>query len=167
MSFSSHERNLQNEIYVLGKDFIKGLTPTRSGTTIYAEKVYKHNFKEPNKKFVFSLHCNGDNSYLSFNGGEELKFKAKTFSNQVKKNILCLGNLSSDWSSINSTNTGLCGSVYGFAVDYSSVNSVGIIYDVHRYLMKKHNNVNNVDCFTKLLIVKKSRMWSKKSNYWQ
>ena len=52
MSFSSHERNRQNEIYVLGKGFIEGVTnvgPTRSGTTIYAEKVYKHNVTEPNK----------------------------------------------------------------------------------------------------------------------
>ena len=81
-SFSSHERNRQNEIYVLGKDFIQGVTivgPTRSGTAIYAEKVYKHNFAEPKKKFVLSLHYNGDNSYLFVNGGEELKFKAKTF----------------------------------------------------------------------------------------
>ena len=39
----------------------------------------------------------------------------------MKQNILCLGNLSSDWSSINSTNTGLYGSVYDFAVDYSPV----------------------------------------------
>ena len=39
----------------------------------------------------------------------------------MKQNRLCLGNLSSDWSSINSTNTGLYGSVYDFAVDYSPV----------------------------------------------
>ena len=142
MSFSSHERNRQNEIYVLGKDFIQGATtvgPMRSGTTIYAEKVYKHNFAEPKKKYVLSLHYNGDNSCLFVNGGEELKFKAKTFSDQVKQNLLCIGNLSSDWSSINSTNTGLYGNVYYFAVDYDHVNSVGTIYDIHRYLMKKHN----------------------------
>ena len=117
MSFSSHERNRQNEIYVLGKDFIQGVTtvgPTGSGTTIYAENVYKHNFTEPNKKFVFSLHYNGDNSYLFVNGGEELKFKAKTFSDQVKQNLMCIGNLSSDWSSIDSTNIGLYRNVYDF-----------------------------------------------------
>ena len=84
MSFSSHEINRRNEIYVLGKDFIQGVTTvgptalsgkTSKGTTIYAEKLYKHNFTEPNKKFVLSLHYNGDNSYLFVNGGEELKFK--------------------------------------------------------------------------------------------
>ena len=86
ISFSSHERNRQNETYVLGKDFIQGVTTavptalsgrTSEGTTIYAEKLYKHNFTEPSKKFVLPLHYNGDNSYLFVNGGEELKFKAK------------------------------------------------------------------------------------------
>ena len=59
MSFSSREINRQNEIYVLGKDFVQGVTtvePTKGGITIYAEKLYKHNFTEPNKKFVLSLH---------------------------------------------------------------------------------------------------------------
>ena len=90
-------------------------------------------------EFVLSLHYNGDHSYLFANGGEELKIKAKTFSDQVKQNLLFIGNLSSDWSSINSTNTGLYGNVYDFAVDYDPVNSVGTIYDIHRYLIKKHN----------------------------
>ena len=59
MFFSSHERNRQTEIYVLGKDFIQGVTtvgPTKGGTTIYAEKLYKHNFTESNKKFVLFSH---------------------------------------------------------------------------------------------------------------
>ena len=101
--------------------------------------MYKHTFTEPNKKFLLSLHYNGDNSYWFVNGGEELKFKTKTFNNEMKQNIMCIGNLSSDWSSANSTKTGLYGSVYDFGLDYSPVNSVGTIYDIHRYLMKKHN----------------------------
>ena len=144
MSFSSHERNRRNEIYDLGKDFIQGVTivgPSKSGTTIYAEKIYKHNFTEPNTEIVLSLHYNGYDSYLFVNGGEELKFKAKTFSDQTKQNIMCIGNLSSDWSSINSTNTGLYGNVYDVVVDYSPINSAGTIYDIHRYLMKKHGIV--------------------------
>ena len=55
--------------------------------TIYAEKIYKHNFTEPNKKLVLSLHYNGDNSLLFVNGGEELQFKAQTFSNDIKGEI--------------------------------------------------------------------------------
>ena len=150
MSFNNHERNRSKEMYVLGKDFIQGVTtvaPTVTTgnktpkTTIYAEKVYKHNFTEPNKKFVLSLHYNGDNGHLFVNGGEELMFKAKTFSNEIKGKIFCVGNLSSDWSSINSTKTGLYGNVYDFAVDYNPVNSIGTIYDIHRYLTKKHGIV--------------------------
>ena len=99
MSFSSHERNRQNEIYVLGRGEIQGVTtvgPTKGGTTIYAEKLYKHNFTKPNEKFVLSLYYNGDYSYLFVNGGEELKFKAKAFNNEMKHEIFCIGNLSSD-----------------------------------------------------------------------
>ena len=134
----------------MGKDFIQGITTvgptalsgrTSKGTTIYAEKIYKHNFTEPNKNFVLSLHYNGDDSYLFVNGGKELKFKANTFGDQVKQNIMCIGNLGNDWSSANSAKTGLYENVYDFAIDYNSVNSVGTIYDIHRYLMKKHGIV--------------------------
>ena len=67
MSFSNHANNRTNNIYVLGKDFIQGINET----TIYAEKMYKTDFTEQNKKFVLSLHCNGDNSYLLVNGVEQ------------------------------------------------------------------------------------------------
>ena len=71
MSFSSHAANKTQDIYVLGKDFVHGI----SGTTIYAEDIYKHNFTASNKKFVLSLHYNGGNSYLFVDGGQELKCK--------------------------------------------------------------------------------------------
>ena len=58
------------------------------------KKIYKHNFTTPNKKFVLSLHCNGDNSYLFVNGGEELKFKTKN--SEIQKSLLYVGNISSD-----------------------------------------------------------------------
>ena len=105
-------------------------------TTLYAEKVYSQNFTAVNKKFVLSLHYNGDNSYLFVNGKEELKFKAKD--DQIVKERLCLGNISDDWTAANAKKTGLWGKIYDFAVDYTSTNS-GDIYNVHRYLMKKHN----------------------------
>ena len=66
-----------------------------------------------------SLHYNGDNSYLFVNGGEELKFKVQTFSSEIRQNIICIGNLSSDWSPANSAKAVLYGSVYDFAVNYS------------------------------------------------
>ena len=47
-------------------------------TIIYAEKMYYRNFTDPGKRFVLSLHYNGNNSYLYVNSNQELKFKAKT-----------------------------------------------------------------------------------------
>ena len=67
--------------------FVQGI----DDTTLYAEKVYSQNFTAVNKKFVSSLHYNGDNFYFFVNGKEELKFKAKD--DQIVKEILCLGNI--------------------------------------------------------------------------
>ena len=62
-----------NHIYVMAKEFVQGI----NGTTLHAEKKYYRNFTDPGKKFVLSLHYNGDDSYLFVNGRQELKFKAK------------------------------------------------------------------------------------------
>ena len=105
MSFSSHSTNKANNIYVLGKDFVQGI----NDTTLYAEKIYKTNFTEPNKKFVLSLNYNFSNSYLFVNGTQELKFKSKA--DQILKEKLYIGNLSSDWTTTNSEKTGLYGNV--------------------------------------------------------
>ena len=90
-SNSSHLTNKTQNIYVLGKYFVQGI----NNTTIYAEKIYKINFTDQNIKFVWSLHYNGDNSYLFVNASQELKFKSSV-------NYLCVGNISSDWSLTNS-----------------------------------------------------------------
>ena len=74
MSFSKHANNKANNIYVMGKDYVQKV----NDTTIYAEKMYYRNFTGPGKKFVLSLHYNGNNSYFFVNGRQELKFKAKT-----------------------------------------------------------------------------------------
>ena len=76
----------------------------------------KTNFRKQSKKFVLSLHYNGDNSYLFVNGSQELKFKSSV--NYLDRNLLCVGNISSDWSLTNGTKTGLYGNVYDFAVDF-------------------------------------------------
>ena len=73
MSFSIHANNRANNIYVLGDFLVQGI----NGTSIYAEKIYKTNFTEVEKKFLLSLHYNDDNSYLFVNGTQELKFKAE------------------------------------------------------------------------------------------
>ena len=103
---------------------------------MYAEKLYSQNFTAANKKFVLSLHYNGDDSYLFVIGKRELKFKAKD--DQIVKEILCLENISDDWTAVNAQKTGLWSEIYDFAVDYTSIN-IGDIYNIHRYLMKKHN----------------------------
>ena len=89
------------------------------------------------KKFVLSLHYNGDESYLFFNGRQELKFKCKT--DQLVEEKLCLGNLNHQWTKSESEKTGLYGDIYDFVVDYEAIVGVKPIYDFHRYLMIKHN----------------------------
>ena len=88
MSFSAHATNRANHIYLMGE----GLTQGINDTTIYVEQNYYRNFMDSGKKFVLSLHYNGDNSYLFVNGRQELKFKCKT--DQLVKEKLCIGNLS-------------------------------------------------------------------------
>ena len=76
---------------------------------------------------------NSSNSYLFVNGTQELKLKAKN--DQILKEKLCVGNLSSGWTVVNSTRTGLYGNVYDFVV---GIDGVKQIYNMHRYLMTKH-----------------------------
>ena len=132
-SSSIHATNRANKIYVKGKELIQGI----NGTTIYAEKLFYKNFTEFGVKFVLSLHYNGDNSYLFANGRQEIKFKAKN--DQIINEKLCLGNLSDQWTTSESEKTGVYGNIYDFVVDYKAINGVKPIYDMHRYLMIKHN----------------------------
>ena len=119
-----HANNKANNIYVMGYGFVQGI----NDTTLYAEKVYQTNFSTVDKKFVLSLHYNGDDSYLFVNGKQELKFKAKD-DQIVKKNFFN-----------NTTKTGLYDTVYDFAVDYTKT-SIDDIFNVHKYLMKKNDVV--------------------------
>ena len=133
MSFSVHKTNRENHIYIMGTGFTQGI----HDTTIYAEKNFYRNFTDPGKKFVLSLHYNGDDSYLFVNGRQELKFKTKD--DQIISGRLCLGNLIDQWTTSESEKTGLYGNIYVFVVDYKKIVGVQAIYDMHRYLMIKHN----------------------------
>ena len=133
MSFSAHVTNRANHIYLMGD----GLTQGINDTTLYVEKNYWKNFRNPGKKFMLSLHYNGDESYFFVNGRQELKFKAKT--DQLVKEKLCIGNLSDQWTTSESEKTGLYGNIYDFVVDYEQIVGVKTICDMHRYLMTKHN----------------------------
>ena len=132
MSFSIHKTNRGNHIYLMGTGLLQGI----NDTTIYAEKNFYRNFTDPRKKFVLSLHYNGDNSYLFVNGRQELKFKAKN--DQIISKKICLGNLSDQWTRSESEKTGLYRNIYDFVVDFKQIVGVKVIYDMHRYLMVKH-----------------------------
>ena len=134
LSSSVHASNKKNNILVLSKDFIQGI----NGTTIYAEKMYAINFIENNKKFILSLHYNGDNGYLCVNGTEIRKFKAKD--SEIVATPSCLGNISKDFSVDNMKKTGLNGYVHDFSVDYDAI-AVDDILDIHKYLMEKNGIV--------------------------
>ena len=97
--------------------------------TLYAEKIYSQNFTQPKKQFVLSLHYNDNDSYLFINGKQDQSIKEK----------LCIGNLSDQWTTSESEKTGLYGNIYDFIVDYTQILGVKPIYDMHRYLMIKHN----------------------------
>ena len=133
MSFSVHATKRANHIYVMGKEFVQGI----NDTTIYAEKSFYRNFTDPGKNSRLSLHYNGNYSCLFVNGRQELKFNCNT--DQLVKEKLYIGNLSDKWTTSESEKTGLNGNIYDFVVDYKTIYGVRPIYDMHRYLMTKHN----------------------------
>ena len=123
-------------ILILDKGLTQGLEHKLS-----AEKLYSINFSENNKKFCLSLHYNGANNYLFVNGTEITKFKAKD--SEIVTTPLCLGNISNDFSSDSMKKTGLNVYVYDFSVDYDAA-AVYDILDIHIYLMRKNNIIQNV-----------------------
>ena len=84
------------------------------------------------------MHYYNDHSYLFVNGRQELQFKTKNDQMSIEKK-LCLGNLSSDWTGSEFDKTGLWGNIYDFVVDYKPIVGTAPIYDIHKYLMTKHN----------------------------
>ena len=100
--------------------------------------MYLINFTVTKKKFCLSLHYNGANSCLFVNGTEIYKLKAKD--SEIVASLLCLGNISKDWSVDNMKKTGFNGYVYDFSVDYDATD-VDDILDIHKYLMKNNNIV--------------------------
>ena len=84
------------------------------------------------------MHYNGANSCLIVNTTEIHKFKAKD--SDIVATPICLGNISKDFSVDNMKNTGLNGYVYDFSVDYDAI-AVDDILDIHKYIMKKNENL--------------------------
>ena len=109
MSYFSHIDNKKKYILVLGKGPAQGLEHT-----LTAEKMFSIYFTVTKKKFCLSLHYNGANSCLFVNGTEIYKFKAKD--SEIVASLLCLGNISKDWSTDNMKKTGLTRHVYDLTV---------------------------------------------------
>ena len=133
MSSSAHIDNKKKDILVLGNVPTQGLEHT-----LTAEKIYSISFTLKRKKFCLSLHYNGANSYLFFNGTDIYKFKAKY--SKIVATPLCLGNISKDWSVDKMKKTGFTGYVYDFSVDYDAI-AVDDIVDIHKYLIKNNDIV--------------------------
>ena len=74
------------------------------------------NFIKKNTKFCLRLHYNGANSYLFVCGTEIIKFKAKD--SEIVPYVLCLGNISKDWTNDNMKKTGFNGYIYDFSTGY-------------------------------------------------
>ena len=102
MSTSIHIDNKGKDILVLGRG------PTqRLESTLTSEKMYSIYFIVKRRKFCLSLHYNGANSYLFVNGTKIMKFKAKD--SNIVASLLCLGNISKDWSVDIMKKTGFAG----------------------------------------------------------
>ena len=89
--------------------------------------MYSISFTEHNKNFCLSLHYNGANSYLFANGTEIHKFKLKV--SEIVAILLCLGNISKNWSVDNMKKK---------IIDYDDIADVDIL-NFHIYLMKKND----------------------------
>ena len=63
------------------------------------------------------------------------QFKAKD--SELKAYLLCLGNISKDFSVDNMKKTGLNGYVYDFSAGYNAI-ALGDTLDIHKYLIEKH-----------------------------
>ena len=85
--------------------------------------MYSPNFCAENKIFCFSLHYNGNSSYLLVNSKEFTKFKAKK--SEIKANQLTLGSISTSANLSNSDikDSKLYGNVYDFSVNSSAISN--------------------------------------------
>ena len=132
-SSSVHVDDKKKDILVLRKGPTQGLEHTLS-----TEKMYSIKFTVTKKKFCLNLHYNGADSYLFANGTEIHKYKAKD--SKIVAALLCLGNISKDWSVDNMKRTGFNDYIYDFSVDYDAIAVDGIL-DIHKYLMTKNNMI--------------------------
>ena len=90
------------------------------------------------KKNCLSLRYHGSNSYLLVNGTKAIKFKVKD--SEIVATLLCLGNISKDFSTDIMKKTVSNRYVYDFSPDYYAI-AVDDMLDIQKYLMKKNGIV--------------------------
>ena len=129
MSSSLSVDNKGKDILILGK----GPTQGSDDTTLTAEAAYPFTFTQPNKKFVLSLHYNGNNSFLFANATKMFQFKAKDF--EIKDYAFSLGDTSNNFT-INNIKKGIKRSCKFSSVDFNPIDTKNIL-DIHKYLMKR------------------------------
>ena len=88
MSSSVHVNNKGKDILILGEETTQGL----DDTILAAEAKYPINFTQSGKRFIFSLHDIGSNSFLFANPAKVYQFLAKNW--EIKICTLCLDNVS-------------------------------------------------------------------------
>ena len=131
MSSSTKIGNKKKDILILGK----GPTQRLGKHSLISEKCIGLVLPKNYTKFCLSLHYNGENSYLFVNGTEIHECKVKD--SEIVPNILCLGNVSKDFSEGSMNKTGFS-YIYDFSVDYDAI-AVDDIWIIHKYLMKKND----------------------------
>ena len=99
--------------------------------------MFSINFSKAKTKHCLSLHCNDDNSYFFVNGKEIIKFKTD-FKNVSFPTQFCLGSISDGFSNIESREVSSNVNVYGFSVNYNSIDKSDIL-NIRKYLMTKNN----------------------------
>ena len=102
---------------------IFGKRPTQllDDTTLTAEAKYPINFTQSGKRFVYSLHYNGRNSFLFANATKLYQFLTKD--SEVKDYALCLGKISRNFTINDMKKIGLKRIVKSFSVDFNPIDT--------------------------------------------
>ena len=115
--------------------FGEGPTQGLDDTTLTGEATYPISFKQSNRRFVLSLHYNGDTNFLFVDAIKIFQFKAKN--SGIKKYVSCLSNVSKDFTIDNMKKRNrIKRKRKFFSVDYRSINTNEIL-DIHIYLTKE------------------------------
>ena len=123
----------------LKKDFlILVIHPTKrlDDTTLTAEAQYSINFLISNKNFYLSLHYNRNNRFLFVNAAKIYQSKAND--SEIKKYLLCLGNISMDFAPINMRKKSRMKWIY-LRFFYYNIFDTSSIINIQKYLMKKND----------------------------